>query len=158
MRGALLLPLAAAALLLAGCAPVVAMTPAPQATSVGCAGVVVRLPDRIGDLAKRQTDAQGTGAWGDPAAITLTCGLSTPQASGIPCQTVDGVDWLLEDRRIAGVDRRVFTTFGRAPGTQVVVDPAAVPVGTVLEALAEPVAAATRRTGQECRSIEDAPA
>ena len=157
MRRALALPLVAVTLLLAGCAPTVSLTPAPQATSTRCAGVVVRLPERLGSLERRQTDAQGTGAWGDPVAVTLTCGVVTPQVSGTPCQTVGGVDWLIEGQRIAGAQRQVLTTYGRSPGTQVVMDPEAVSPLNVLEALADPVVAATRRTAQRCLAISDAP-
>ncbi|RIX28454.1 DUF3515 domain-containing protein [Amnibacterium setariae] len=155
MRRALALPLVAVTLLLAGCAPTVSLTPAPQATSTRCAGVVVRLPDRIGTLDRRETDAQGTGAWGNPAAVTLTCGVLTAEASGIPCQTVGGVDWLLEEERIAGADRQVLTTFGRQPGTQVVLDPKAVQAITVLETLSDPIAAATQRDGRKCLADSD---
>ncbi|MGT2426520.1 hypothetical protein [Amnibacterium kyonggiense] len=65
MRRALLVAAAVStALLLTGCAPTISLRPAPEATSVGCAGVVVRLPGAIGGAARRDTDAQGTAAWG----------------------------------------------------------------------------------------------
>jgi hypothetical protein len=146
MRRAVLLPAVLLALPLTGCAPTVSLTPAPQATSVGCAGVIVRLPEDIDGAGRRSTDAQGTAAWGVPASVTLTCGVRTPVVTGTPCQTVGGVDWLLESKRIAGIDRRVLTTYGRTPGTQVVVDPAQVSADAALHALSEPIAAATRST------------
>lgn len=150
-----LLPAVALGLLLTGCAPTVSLQPAPQATSVGCAGIVVRLPDAIGSAGRRSTDAQGTAAWGAPASVTLTCGVTTPTVTTATCTTVDGVDWLLEQRRIGGVERAVLTTFGRQPGTQVVVDRAEVAPDTVLTAVSDPVAAATTRTGVQCRALSD---
>ena len=153
MRRAVLLPAVLLALPLAGCAPTVTMTPAPQATSVRCAGMIVRLPDDIAGAGRRSTDAQGTAAWGVPASVTLTCGVVTPEVTGTPCQTVGGIDWLVASKRIQGTTRRVLTTYGRSPGTQVVVDAAQVAPDTVLEALSEPIAAATRRTGQRCLSV-----
>jgi hypothetical protein len=153
MRRAVLLPAVLLALPLTGCAPTVTMTPAPQATSVRCAGVIVRLPDDIAGAGRRSTDAQGTAAWGVPASVTLTCGVVTPTVTGTPCQTVGGVDWLLASKRIAGADRQVLTTYGRSPGTQVVVDPAQVSADAVLQALSDPIAVATRRTGDRCLAI-----
>jgi hypothetical protein len=141
-------------LLLAGCAPTVSLHPAPGATSVGCAGVIVRLPDAIGDAARRATDAQGTAAWGVPATVTLTCGVTTPAVSGTPCQTIGGVDWLLGQQRIGGVERQVLTTYGRVPGTQIVLDPTGPTADSVLNAVSDPVAAATR-TIATCLSNAD---
>ncbi|MBW4041968.1 MAG: DUF3515 family protein [Acidobacteria bacterium] len=152
MRRAHLLLVAPAVLLLAGCAPTVSLHPAPQATTVGCAGVIVRLPDAIGSATRRTTDAQGTAAWGIPASITLTCGVATPTVTGTPCQTIGGVDWLLGEQRIDGVQRQVLTTYGRSPGTQIVLDPSGPTADTVLNALSDPVAAATRTTGARCLS------
>jgi hypothetical protein len=156
MRRGALLVLPVVTLLLAGCAPTVAMNPAPAATSVGCAGVVVRLPATIGGAAKRTTNAQGTAAWGDPPSITLTCGVPTPAQTEIPCITFGAVDWLTQARTIDGVDYRVYTTFGRSPGTQVLVDPKRMQTDAVLNELADPVAAATRTTGRKCLGETDA--
>jgi uncharacterized protein YceK len=148
MRRALaLLPVV---LLLAGCAPVVSMTPAPQATSARCAGVIVRLPEALGDQAARATDAQATAAWGLPASVTLTCGVANPALSTATCLTIGGVDWLVDQEEIDGATRSVATTYGRDPATQVVVDAAAIGADTALEAVSEPIRTATRATGQRC--------
>jgi hypothetical protein len=152
MRRGALVVLPVVTLLLAGCAPTVALHPAPQATSVGCAGIVVRLPDTIGSAAKRTTNAQGTAAWGDPTSVTLTCGVVTPRATSVECTTIGGVDWLLQSRRIDGADWYVVTTFGRDPGTQLLVNPAAVSNDEVLNDLADPILAATKPTGVTCLS------
>jgi hypothetical protein len=149
-------PLLAAAvalpLVLAGCAPTISLRPAPQATSVGCAGVIVRLPATIGGAARRDTDAQGTAAWGNPVGVTLTCGVLTPRVSDINCVTFGSVDWLTQSRRIDGTDWNVYTTFGRTPGTQVLVDPASVSPDAVLNDLVDPIEAATKVTAQ-CLSL-----
>jgi hypothetical protein len=155
MRRAALLPAALLVLPLAGCAPTVSLTPAPQATSVRCAGVVVRLPDAIDGASRRTTDAQGTAAWGVPASITLTCGVLTPERTTTPCTTVGGVDWLVESKRIDDVQREVATTYGRSPGTRVVIDAAQVSADAALLALAEPILAATRATGVRCLSVSE---
>ena len=55
------------------------------------------LPDTVSTLPQRETNAQGTGAWGEPADIVLRCGVPVPDpTSSLPCDTVDGIDWLLK--------------------------------------------------------------
>ena len=81
-------------LALTACTPAVPLTPAEDATNPECAEVIVRLPDAIDDFAKRETDAQATGAWGNPAAILLRCGVAVPGPSPLLCVTLQGVDWL----------------------------------------------------------------
>ena len=155
MRRAALLPVLLLALPLAACAPTVSLRPAPEATSARCAGVVVRLPDGIDGAARRTTDAQGTAAWGLPAGVTLTCGVQTPQIATTKCATVAGIDWLIETKKIDGVERQVATTYGRSPGTRLVIDSTQVPADAALRAVAEPITAATRATGVRCLSISE---
>lgn len=106
--------------LLTGCSPTVALHPAAHATSADCAGVIARLPDTVSTLSQRETNAQGTSAWGTPADILLRCGVAVPSpTSTLPCLTVDGVDWLRND---AGAPLYVFTTYGRVPAVSVTVN------------------------------------
>ncbi|GAA4265237.1 DUF3515 family protein [Frondihabitans peucedani] len=125
-RTAIALALVAVALPLAACTSTVALDPAPRADTVGCADVVVRLPSTLESLSRHDTNAQGTGAWGSPASIVLTCGVTTPRVSDQNCYPVEGVDWLIDYRG----DEAVYTTYGRNPGVQVVVDTKAVPAAT----------------------------
>ncbi len=138
-------------LALSGCSPIVALRPAGDANNPDCAAVIVRLPDEVGGLAKRQTDAQGTGAWGEPDEVVLTCGVEVPAASELPC--IDkGVFWLRDDSR-DGI--WVFTSFGRDPAVDVVVDrDIASGPGVVLEDL-ERAVSFTSRNGLECTDTED---
>lgn len=120
-RAVLLVPLLLAApLLLAGCAPIVALDPAPDAMSPDCAKVVVSLPETVADLPSRETDAQGTGAWGEPTAVILHCGVPVPApTSKLQCLTVSGVDWLSDDKNAPNY---IFTTYGRDPAVEVVLN------------------------------------
>lgn len=95
------------------------MTAAPHATSVDCAEISVRLPDAIDDLERRETDAQATAAWGNPTSVLLRCGVEVPGPSTLPCFTVKGVDWLRDD---SDAPTFVFTTYGRDPAVEVVID------------------------------------
>jgi hypothetical protein len=102
------------------------MTPAAKANSVGCADVIVHLPKTIESFAQRDTDAQGTSAWGSPASVLLRCGITTPRVSDLPCYTIQGVDWLVDTTGKNGQDA-VYTTYGRTPGVEVVTDSNATP-------------------------------
>lgn len=110
--------------LLAGCSPTVTMAPAAEdANDPGCAAVIARIyhqstPVTIGEFPLRQTDAQGTAAWGDPTIALLYCGVPVPAASELPCIEYNGIFWLREE-----VDAGyAFTTYGREPAIRVVVD------------------------------------
>lgn len=106
--------------LLTGCSPTVALSPAEDATSARCASVVVLLPDTVSTLPERQTNAQGTGAWGEPPDIVLRCGVAVPDpTSALPCYTVDGVDWLYNDKKAPVF---TFTTYGRDPAVAVTIN------------------------------------
>jgi hypothetical protein len=106
--------------LLSGCAATVALTPAANATSAKCASVVVLLPDTVSTLPRRETNAQGTGAWGEPPDIVLHCGVPVPDpTSSLPCDTVDGIDWLL---KTDPDNVFTFTTYGRDPAVAVTIN------------------------------------
>lgn len=142
--------LVASTALLAGCSSIVALQPAPDANNPDCAAVIVRLPDEVGGLAKRQTDAQATGAWGDPDAVVLTCGVEVPAASELPC--IDkGVFWLRDD---SNESYWKFTSFGRDPAVDVVVDRDIVSgPGVVLDDL-ENAVSFTPQNGLECTDTD----
>jgi hypothetical protein len=101
------------------CTPTVPLTPAANATDPVCAEVIVRLPSSVADQAIRETNAQATGAWGNPAAVLLRCGVTPPGPTTETCYTVKDIDWLIDD---SAKPRYVFTTFGRNPAVQVIID------------------------------------
>jgi hypothetical protein len=160
------LPLAVAlgsSLLLAGCTPIVTLTPAPQATAVGCAAVIVRLPDRIAvgagktgiALDERKTDAQGTAAWGEPVRVSLRCGVtSTPPSN--QCVTFEKVDWKVQSATIDRTQRYVLTTYGRTPAVQVVLD-AGLPSDQVMSPISDAVQVAIPGQSVRCTVAGNAP-
>ncbi|MDJ1371513.1 DUF3515 domain-containing protein [Gulosibacter molinativorax] len=108
------------ALALTGCSgPSVPMQPAEDAGAPECAEVTVRLPDTVDDLELRYTNAQATGAWGNPASVLLRCGVATPPPTTDQCLSLDGIDWV-EDDSEAPTYR--YTTYGRTPAVEVVID------------------------------------
>lgn len=125
--------LGASSLALAGCAGIVPMQPAADANNPGCAPVIVRLPETVADQKKRETNAQSTGAWGEPATILLHCGVEVPGPSTLPCVEVNGIDWLEDDSQKPTYR---YTTFGRTPAVEVVLDSEKVSGTTTLVDLA----------------------
>lgn len=111
--------LGASTLALAGCAGIVPMQPAVDANNPACAPVIVRLPESVADQKKRETNAQATGAWGEPATILLHCGVDVPGPSTLPCVEVNGIDWIEDDSEKPNYR---YTTFGRTPAVEVVLD------------------------------------
>ena len=114
MRGLVVVAIIAAGLV--GCTATVVLEGADDAINPLCAEVMVRLPETVGELAQRQTNAQGTSAWGTPATVTLRCGVPAPGPTTTLCVEAGGVDWIADDAQ-APVYR--FTTFGREPAVEV---------------------------------------
>lgn len=139
------------AVALAGCAPVVAMSPAAEfANDPGCAAAIVRMPDRLGDYGLRTTDAQGTAAWGQPTVALLYCGVPVPQVSELPCVEIDGVFWLREEVDVG----LAFTTYGRDPAVRLVVDTEALSPGIALNELGSAMSYLPTN-GRVCVDLED---
>jgi len=142
---------------LSGCTAAVPMEPADASNDPACAQVVVHLPDTVGPDSspqqRRETDAQGTGAWGTPATVLLRCGVESPAISDLPCNDIQGVDWLSDDGPQDG-DAFTFTTYGRTPAVQVVVS---ADVGTTaLFDLADAVGYLPE-DGRACVGVDDLP-
>ena len=147
---ALMLPLASAALL-SGCSQAVPFDPAPEASDPDCAAVVVRLPDTVAGLAERETNAQGTGAWGQPASVLLRCGVEPPGPTTDRCVSVDGVDWIIDE---SDAPTYLFTTYGRTPAVEVIVDNDVVSGTTAITDLSGAVGAIPPEGG--CVAVDDA--
>ncbi|MFM5904730.1 MAG: DUF3515 family protein [Micrococcales bacterium] len=114
------------------CTSTVALEPAADSNNPACAAVTVRLPDEIGGNQKRETNAQATGAWGNPSAVLLRCGLPAVEASTLLCVTAGGVDWLVDDTQKPSYR---FISFGRKPAAEVIVDSKKISGVTALDAL-----------------------
>ena len=104
------------ALSVVGCSSTVSLKAATDANHPTCAEVTVRLPASVQGQGRRWTDAQSTGAWGDPVSIVLTCGVAAPGPSALPCYELGGVDWLALDQE-ENVQRAI--TYGRTPAVLV---------------------------------------
>lgn len=134
--------LATAAILLAaglsGCSAPVSLEAADDSNNPLCADVIVRLPDTVDGLIRRDTNAQSTGAWGNPASVILRCGLPEVTVSELPCVTASDVDWLVDDSQKPSYR---FISFARKPAIEVIVDSTAVTGVGALDAVASAVQA-----------------
>jgi len=128
--------LAASAVVLTGCSAAVPMQPAADAVNPACADIIVRLPTTVADQPERETNAQATGAWGDPTAVLLTCGVEVPGPTTLPCVSINGVDWIEDDTE---APKYRYTTYGREPATEVYIDSELVSGSTTLVDLAAAV-------------------
>ncbi|OAN43367.1 DUF3515 family protein [Microbacterium sp. H83] len=102
---------------LAGCSTTIHLEPAADANDPACAEISVLLPDAVGDLDRVWTDAQATGAWGEPTVV-LRCGVEPPAPSTEVCTTIGNVDWLVLDQE---EERQRLVTYGREPAIEVVI-------------------------------------
>ncbi|HEX6954582.1 MAG TPA: DUF3515 family protein, partial [Agromyces sp.] len=136
--------------LLAACSRPVPFEPAPDAVDPECAAVVVRLPDAVAGQEARETDAQGTGAWGTPASVLLRCGVEPPGPTTLRCVSVDEVDWIIDE---SDAPRYRFTTYGRTPAVEVVVDNDVVSGTTVVADLSPAIAVIEADGG--CTDLEE---
>jgi hypothetical protein len=151
-----LLRLTAGALLLGatltGCVQTIALDPAENAIDPGCAEIVVHAPVEVATFAIRETNAQGTVAWGTPSSVILRCGVPEPDpTSTLQCVRVGTVDWLRDD---ADDPNFVFTTYGRSPATEVIIDSNSASAIAALTDL-ESAVALTEKTS-ECIDVDDA--
>jgi len=150
VRTGAVVTLLASSFVLAGCTASVPLEPAADATNPECATLIVNLPTKVADQPERETNAQATGAWGDPAAILLHCGVPVPGPTTQPCLSINGIDWIEDD---SDAPRYRYTTYGRDPATELVIDSKKVSGSTVLVDVASAVSKipATER----CLGAED---
>ncbi|KQZ08624.1 hypothetical protein ASD23_09470 [Agromyces sp. Root1464] len=146
---------AAAMLVLTGCSQAVPIESAPLASDPDCAAVVVRLPDALAkdteaEQQQRETNAQGTGAWGEPASVVLRCGAEAPGPTTDRCVSVNGVDWVIDESEAPNY---LFTTYGRTPAVEVLVDNDVVSGTTVISELSSAVSVIPADGG--CTTIDE---
>jgi hypothetical protein len=145
----------AAVLAFAGCSQAVPVETAPLASDTACADVVVRLPDALAkdteaEQRQRETNAQGTGAWGEPASVILRCGAEAPGPTTDRCVSVNGVDWVIDE---SDAPNYLFTTYGRTPAVEVFVDNDVVSGTTVITELAAAVSVIP--AGGGCTTLDE---
>lgn len=114
-----------------------------------CATVSDRLPATVAAAEQRGTRPTSglVAAWGNPA-IVLRCGVRAPGPTTLPCQRIEGVDWLLVRDTGGGA---LLQTFDRAPTIEL-----QVPDGYARELVVADVApalASLGHTGTGCSAL-----
>ncbi|KRB38090.1 DUF3515 family protein [Microbacterium sp. Root180] len=141
-----------AAIGMTGCSSTVSMDPAADANDPACADVTSLLPGNLAGESRRWTDAQATGAWGDPAAVLFTCGVEPIGPTTLPCQTVNGVDWVIDE---SDAPKYRVTSYGRVPAVEVYLDNDVVSSADVLDGISLLVSRLPT-DGATCLAREDA--
>ena len=118
---------------LAGCARTVVVEPAEHAQNPKCADIMLRMPDDISGEKARTTSSQGTKAWGDPNIAVVRCGVTPPGPTTDQCVSVSDVDWI--SKASEEDDTWVFTSYGRTPAVEVLVNRKAESGNNVLAAI-----------------------
>ncbi len=121
--------LAGGLLTLTACGPgAVHVQPAEDAANPDCAAAMVAMPEELAGFKQRETTAQATTAWGDPATVILKCGVQVPEPVSDPCVSVNGVDWIVKPAEGNTAEGSAVqeatgtwtaTSFGRSPNVQV---------------------------------------
>lgn len=144
-----------AAAFLAGCSTTVHLEPAADANNPVCASVSVLLPENVGGFDRVWTDAQATGAWGDPTVV-LRCGVEPPAPSALVCTTLGGVDWLVLDQEET---RQRLVTYGRDPAVEVNIRRGEeIDFATVVDKLSASIQAGLAPATAKCTDRVEAPA
>ncbi|MGK5631305.1 DUF3515 domain-containing protein [Streptomyces sp. URMC 123] len=91
---------------------------APDGANPACEQVTSKLPSTLMGNARQATDADGTAAWGSPTVV-LRCGVPPLMPTTDQCMTVNGIDWVLDEKRYERENVRALTTYGRNPAIEV---------------------------------------
>ncbi|MEG3628569.1 DUF3515 family protein [Streptomyces poriticola] len=107
---------------------------APHAGDPKCEKVVSRLPDGVPGASRDWALGDGVATWGGQSAV-LRCGVQELPPNINLCVTVDGVDWVLDEKRLKDDGVSVMTTYGRSPAVEVTYSGPREEVGGILAAL-----------------------
>lgn len=118
---------------LAGCERTVVVEPAQDAQNPKCADIMLRMPDKVAGEKARTTSSQGTKAWGDPSIAVVRCGVTPPGPTTDQCVSVNSVDWI--SKTSEEEDTWVFTSYGRTPAVEILVNRKAESGNDVLAAI-----------------------
>ncbi|WP_166972781.1 DUF3515 domain-containing protein [Brevibacterium atlanticum] len=137
---------------LSGCSRTVIVDPAEDAANPECADIMLTLPDEISGAKARTTSSQGTKAWGDPNIAVLRCGVTPPGPTTDQCVSVSGVDWISKPTDDDD-STWMFTSYGRTPAVEVLVNRKAESGNDVLAAISP--ALAKIKPDEKCVGADD---
>ena len=91
---------------------------APHAANVKCDDVTAKAPGNVHGQDRDWFTGVGVEAWGDHEVI-LRCGVTELAPNVNLCISANGVDWVLDEKRLAKDGVAVLTTYGRSPAVEV---------------------------------------
>ncbi|MEW1675392.1 DUF3515 family protein [Streptomyces noursei] len=92
---------------------------APNSNNPLCGKIQKSYPDKILGEERALASVQGVAVWGD-SKVVLRCGMEPPRPTIDPCMTVNGIDWVLIERK-SNQDQKTLITYGRSPAVEVVI-------------------------------------
>ncbi|HET9381950.1 MAG TPA: DUF3515 family protein [Streptomyces sp.] len=111
---------------------------APHAGDPRCGKVLSRVPDGVPGMSRDWAVGDAVASWGDRSAV-LRCGAEELPPNINLCVTADGVDWVLDERRLREDGVSVLRTYGRSPAVELTYTGSRSEVGGILAALAPAV-------------------
>ncbi|MBL8931831.1 MAG: DUF3515 family protein [Kineosporiaceae bacterium] len=91
------------------------VTAAPRAGESACTAALAAAPQTVLNRARGSMDVPGVLVWGQDPRIVLRCGLPEPGPSTLPCLTVEGLDWVIDDT----ADPVTAVSYGRSPAVEI---------------------------------------
>lgn len=126
---------------------------APHADNPRCGKVLSRLPEEIPGMSRDWALGEAVASWGGRAAV-LRCGAEELPPNTNLCVTADGVDWVLNEKRLREDGVSVLRTYGRSPAVELTYTGPRSEVGGVLAALDPAVDWLPRK--RRCVGLQDA--
>ncbi|MCX4547369.1 DUF3515 domain-containing protein [Streptomyces sp. NBC_01267] len=92
---------------------------APGGDSAACSRLMDKAPQRVGGHGREDSGPKGTAVWGDGDVI-LRCGNISDVPESAPCTSVDGVDWVVNEKKSQDGKKTVLS-YGSAPTAEIAV-------------------------------------
>jgi len=107
----------AAALAACGTSPSYNVAAAPGGDGAACSRLVDKAPQKLGGHERNDADVKGTAVWGD-GDVVLRCGNISNVPESAPCSSVEGVDWVVNEKKTHDGLKTVLS-YGRSPAAEV---------------------------------------
>ncbi|MBO8185553.1 DUF3515 family protein [Streptomyces spirodelae] len=127
---------------------------APFAGDPACSDVLSKAPRTLLGEGRDEVDGKSAAAWGD-ASVVLRCGVEPPSSTLDVCVDVDGVHWVLDEKRLDSDGDKVLRTFGRDPAVEVAIDAKSGLSGDALVVLNRTVEKIPQKS--KCTDLSDVP-
>ncbi|MFE0633179.1 DUF3515 family protein [Streptomyces sp. NPDC058864] len=90
----------------------------PRAGSAECSDIVDRSPDTVDSESRDWVIGNGVASWGNSTTV-LRCGVNETGPTVDLCISVDGVDWVLDEKHLNATGVSILTAYGRSPEVQI---------------------------------------